>query len=75
MIQCVFVGLGGFLGAVFRYLLGLIPLSAQLRIPVITLGINVLGAFVIGMIAGWTGRIPAQNPNLISKRRDGYVQK
>ena len=44
MIQCVFVGLGGFLGAVFRYLLGLIPLSAQLRIPVITLGINVLGA-------------------------------
>ena len=34
MIQCVFVGLGGFLGAVFRYLLGLIPLSAQLRIPV-----------------------------------------
>ena len=44
MIQCVFVGLGGFLGAVFRYLLGLIPLSAQLRIPVITLGITVLGA-------------------------------
>ena len=43
MIQCVFVGLGGFLGAVFRYLLGLIPLSAQLRIPVITLGINVPG--------------------------------
>ena len=65
MIQCVFVGLGGFLGAVFRYLLGLIPVSAQLRIPVVTLGINVLGAFVIGMIAGWTGRIPAQNPNLI----------
>ena len=65
MIQCVFVGMGGFLGAVFRYLLGLIPVSAQLRIPVITLGINVLGAFVIGMIAGWTGRIPAQNPNLI----------
>ena len=62
MIQCVFVGLGGFLGAVFRYLLGLIPVSAQLRIPVV---INVLGAFVIGMIAGWTGRIPAQNPNLI----------
>lgn len=65
MAQCIFVGLGGFIGAVFRYLLGLIPISGQLRIPVVTLGINVLGAFVIGMIAGWTGRMSVGNPNLI----------
>lgn len=65
MVQCIFVGLGGFLGAVFRYLLGLFPISAQLRIPVVTLGINVLGALVIGMIAGWTGRVPTGNPNLV----------
>ncbi|MBS7007607.1 fluoride efflux transporter CrcB [Anaerostipes sp.] len=65
MAQCIFVGLGGFFGAVFRYLLGLIPISAQFRFPAVTLGINVLGGFAIGMIAGWTGRVPAGNPNLI----------
>ena len=42
MINCIIVGLGGFLGAVLRYLIGLLPVN--------TLGINIVGAFVIGLV-------------------------
>ena len=42
---------GGFLGAVFRYILGFLPLSDKTQFPVITLGINILGAFAIGVIS------------------------
>ena len=48
--QCNFVGLGGFVGAVLRYLLGLIPVR-QTPFPIITLCINMLGAFGIGLLA------------------------
>ena len=51
MINCVFVGLGGMLGAVARYLLGLIPIREMGGFPFITLGINILGALVIGLLA------------------------
>lgn len=49
--NCFCVGAGGFLGAVFRYLLGFLPLSDKTQFPVITLGINILGAFAIGVIS------------------------
>lgn len=49
MIQCFIVGLGGGLGAFFRYLLGKIQLPAA-AFPIHTLCINILGAFVIGMV-------------------------
>ena len=49
--NCFCVGAGGFVGAVFRYLLGFLPLSEKTQFPVITLGINVLGAFAIGVIS------------------------
>lgn len=51
MIQCLFVGLGGFVGAVCRYLVGLIPFSVSSGFPVKTFFINVLGAFFIGFIS------------------------
>lgn len=33
MINCIIVGLGGFLGAVLRYLIGLLPVNTQERVP------------------------------------------
>lgn len=44
------VGAGGFIGSVFRYLIGLIPFLSRGVIPFHTLLVNFLGAILIGMI-------------------------
>ena len=49
--NCFCVGAGGFLGAVCRYVLGFLPVSDKTQFPAVTLGINVLGAFAIGLIS------------------------
>jgi len=59
MRVCLLIGLGGFFGAVLRYLLSLIPVSEKLGFPVITLLINILGALLIGVLAGITLKFPA----------------
>ncbi len=46
----LFVGLGGAVGAMLRYALGLIPYKGEF--PVLTLAINLLGAVLIGFISG-----------------------
>lgn len=51
MLDCLAVGLGGLLGSICRYLLGLIPLKNPSEFPFITLVINVLGAFVLSVVA------------------------
>ena len=33
MIECIVVGLGGFLGAVSRYLIGLVPVREGMGVP------------------------------------------
>lgn len=58
MINCIFVGIGGFVGSVLRYLVGLIKLNDSFVFPIKTLCVNVIGAFLIGMITalclkGW----------------------
>ena len=49
MLNCLFVGIGGFAGAICRYLMGMIPLQDKSGFPWITLCINAIGAFVIGL--------------------------
>lgn len=51
MLNCLAVGLGGFIGAVIRYLMGLIPIKNPASFPVNTFIINIAGAFAIGCIA------------------------
>lgn len=51
MIKCLLVGIGGAAGAICRYLIGLIPLETSHGFPVKTLVINVIGAFLIGLIS------------------------
>jgi CrcB protein len=51
MQQCFIVGAGGFVGAVLRYLIGLLPLNPNSGFPIKTFCINILGAFLIGIVA------------------------
>jgi len=51
MLECLLVGLGGGLGAILRYLIGLAPVGAQGGFPWKTLAINIAGSLAIGLIA------------------------
>ncbi len=51
MIECIVVGAGGFMGAVCRYLIGMIPLKEGCVFPIKTLMINIVGSFLIGIVA------------------------
>ena len=50
MLQCLMVALGGGIGAMFRYLLGKINLPFETTFPILTLCINLIGAFIIGLV-------------------------
>ena len=49
-LQCMAVGTGGFIGSVFRYLLGMVPLLNRFSFPIHTLIINIAGAVLIGIL-------------------------
>ena len=51
---CLWVGLGGFVGSVGRYLLSLLPVRGPF--PLATLLTNLLGAVLIGLVVGLAGR-------------------
>ncbi|MCH3971673.1 MAG: fluoride efflux transporter CrcB [Oscillospiraceae bacterium] len=65
LINCICVGCGGMLGAVARYLLGYLPIKPENGFPVITLLINIAGAFFIGLIAALAGRGSGMDPRLL----------
>lgn len=62
MLNILSVGLGGFIGAVCRYLIGLIPINETTSFPIKTFVINVIGCIMIGAIAV----IAAKNSSLNS---------
>ena len=64
MLNCLFVGIGGFIGSVCRYLLGLLPIKPENGFPVKTLCINILGAFCIGLIVAVAEKNKTINPQL-----------
>jgi len=65
------IGLGGFLGAVMRYLLSLLPISERIGFPIVTLLINIAGAFLIGLLAGLTLKNPALDTDWMAFLRVG----
>lgn len=65
MAECFIVGLGGFIGAVCRYLIGLIPLREGCVFPVKTFLINVAGCFLIGVIAALAVKTNWLNPKAV----------
>lgn len=50
MLNCIAVGAGGFIGSVLRYLVSLIPIKKCAGFPINTLIVNILGAFLIGVV-------------------------
>ena len=64
MIKCLIVGAGGAIGAIGRYLIGFLPMNPENGFPVKTFLINVIGCFIIGIIAALADR-NAVNPNLV----------
>ncbi len=65
MLNCLFVGIGGFIGSICRYLVGLIPLKENSGFPFKTLCINIVGAFVLGMLSAYAAKNPNVNPRLM----------
>ena len=65
MLNILSVGLGGFVGAVCRYLIGLIPVKEALVFPIKTVGVNILGCLVIGIIAACAAKNDAVSPQLL----------
>lgn len=49
MLSIIYVGIGGFIGAVFRFLLSS-TIQGSSRFPLGTLGVNILGAFTLSLI-------------------------
>jgi CrcB protein len=65
MQNCIFVGIGGFIGSVCRYIIGLIPIGQENEFPIKTLLINILGAFIIGAITTIADKGKYLNPQLV----------
>ena len=51
MLNSIVVALGGALGSLLRYLVGLIPVSEQFLFPIKTFLINIGGSLLIGLVA------------------------
>ena len=65
MTECIIVGMGGFIGAVCRYLVGLLPVKESFVFPIKTFGINIIGCFLIGIIAALALKNSALDPRWI----------
>jgi CrcB protein len=65
MVECIVVGAGGFIGAVCRYLIGLIPFNEGGAFPIKTFLINIAGSFLIGIIAALAMKTDWLNPRTV----------
>ena len=65
IINCLAVGAGGALGSIFRYLLLCLFPVASISFPLATMGINIAGAFCVGLVIGATDKITSFDPRLL----------
>ena len=63
IIPFLYVGLGGFIGAVLRFGASLATAGWSVALPFGTLISNVLGCFVIGVVAAMAAATDAVSPN------------
>ncbi len=72
MMNCLIIALGGGLGACARYLIGLIPMKEPFVFPIKTLFINLLGCFVIGLIAAIATKNISLSPRTVLFIKTGF---
>lgn len=65
MLECLFVGIGGFIGSVCRYLIGLLAVETASGFPIKTFCINIIGAFVLGIVSETAVLNPNFSRNLV----------
>lgn len=69
LINCLFVGFGGFIGSVCRYLMGFVPQmiarNSVYGTVATTFAINVIGAFAIGFIVSAFSKSSTFSPELL----------
>ena len=65
MLNCIIVGIGGFIGTVCRYLIGLIPVEEAGGFPFKTFAINIIGCFVIGVITAFALQDEDLDPQMV----------
>ncbi|MBR1737768.1 MAG: fluoride efflux transporter CrcB [Firmicutes bacterium] len=62
-MKFIYVALGGAIGAMGRYAVGLIPIKSGF--PILTLVTNIIGALIIGFIVGVVNNKGCISPNII----------
>ena len=65
MLNCLLVGIGGFIGTVCRYLIGLLPVETNGGFPIKTLMINIVGSFCIGLITALAVKNKELNDHIV----------
>jgi len=73
MSKWLLVFLGGGLGSVFRYAIGIWLNSTPYFMPYGTFAVNVLGSFLIGLVGGVTARPALQHPVLLYFVMAGFL--
>ena len=71
MLDCILVGIGGFIGSICRYLIGLLPIETNNGFPIKTLAINIVGSFLISVIAVFASKNKDLNPQIVLMLRVG----
>lgn len=71
MLNCLYVGIGGFIGTVCRYLIGLLPIETNSGFPIKTLVINIAGSFAIGLLAALAAKNKDLNEQIVLMLRVG----
>ena len=71
LLNCLYVGLGGFIGSVLRYLASFIPLGSESGFPYTTLLVNVSGALLIGFLVAYLARFFTPDHELLLLLRVG----
>lgn len=65
MLDCLVTGFGGFIGAVLRYLIGMVPLKETMVFPLKTFIINIAGCIAIGYIVILATKNVQLNPRFV----------